>query len=257
MSVAPQLLGNNYPAFGTSTDIVGRISGWLATATTMYLYIAPIAPMVTIIRAKSTQQFDSTPYLVTCTTCILWVIYASLTPGRLNPLVTNGIGATAETCFLLIFIIYHTRPQRTILLAKIGLMLLFTGGIGFAAFVVDTKVSLDAAETSLGVVCTALNILTYASPLGVMSTVIRTRSVEFMPLGLSVATLLVSLIWAWYALWVGDLYIAICNNCGVALGIAQVLLYARYWRPADRRRLLNTQSSGKLSLPPTTLAAQS
>merc|ERR1712107_432322 len=123
--------------------------------------------------------------------------------------------------------------------------------------VVDTKVSLDAAETSLGVVCTALNILTYASPLGVMSTVIRTRSVEFMPLGLSVATLLVSLIWAWYALWVGDLYIAICNNCGVALGIAQVLLYARYWRPADLRRLLNTQSFPLLSLPPTTLAAQS
>ena len=76
-------------------------------------------------------------------------------------------------------------------------------------------------------------------------------------LGLSVATLLVSLIWAWYALWVGDLYIAICNNCGVALGIAQVLLYARYWRPADRRRLLNTQSFPLLSLPPTTLAAQS
>ena len=61
-----------------------------------------------------------------------------------------------------------------------------------------------------------------------MSTVVRTRSVEFMPLGLSLATLLCAAAWSVYAVYVADATILLPNALGVALALAQLALYARY-----------------------------
>jgi hypothetical protein len=61
-----------------------------------------------------------------------------------------------------------------------------------------------------------------------MGTVVRTRSVEFMPLGLSLATLLCAAAWSVYAVYVGDATILVPNIMGVALASAQLALYARY-----------------------------
>jgi hypothetical protein len=70
----------------------------------------------------------------------------------------------------------------------------------------------------------------YSSPLAVMSTVVRTRSVEFMPLGLSLGTLGCAASWSVFAIYVGDATILIPNILGVALALAQLALYARYYK---------------------------
>ena len=63
----------------------------------------------------------------------------------------------------------------------------------------------------------------YAAPLNVVRLVARTKSVEFMPLGLTVGTLACSVAWTAYALLVADLSILVPNLCGDVLGVVEVL----------------------------------
>ena len=59
----------------------------------------------------------------------------------------------------------------------------------------------------------------------VIGTVLRTRSVEYMPLPLSAMTLLCSSSWLWYSVLVVDTFIMVPNGIGVILGILQVLCW--------------------------------
>merc|ERR1712150_330131 len=91
-----------------------------------------------------------------------------------------------------------------------------------------SSLTAQTAEEVIGVVADVFNALMYGSPLGVMFTVIKTRSVESMPLGLTVGCLFASICWGSYAFWVGDPFMGLPNDVGVILGICQVALYIRY-----------------------------
>jgi hypothetical protein len=66
----------------------------------------------------------------------------------------------------------------------------------------------DSATTDLlGIAAAGFNTGMYASPLSAMATVVRTQSVEFMPLPLTLGTIWCSLAWGAYAFYVGDLFI--------------------------------------------------
>ena len=82
----------------------------------------------------------------------------------------------------------------------------------------------------------------YGAPLGVIGQVIRTKSVEFMPLPLTVTTFLCSIVWCSFAVYVRDMFMGVPNVIGIALAIAQLVLYGAY-RPG-----------GPLALGPAVLA---
>mmetsp|Transcript_166619 Transcript_166619/g.319823 ORF Transcript_166619/g.319823 Transcript_166619/m.319823 type:complete len:135 (+) Transcript_166619:65-469(+) len=87
----------------------------------------------------------------------------------------------------------------------------------------------DTLQTDfMGVLCLLINILMYGAPLGVVRQVIRTRSVEFMPLGLSLFTLMCSSSWFVYSFLVSDLWIFVPSASGVVLGILQLIIYSMY-----------------------------
>ena len=58
---------------------------------------------------------------------------------------------------------------------------------------------------AMGVACMGINILMYAAPLNAFREAIRTRSVEYVPLGLSVATIANAGVWLAYGLAVMDI----------------------------------------------------
>ena len=62
----------------------------------------------------------------------------------------------------------------------------------------------------------------YGAPLSVMWEVVRTKSVEFMPLPLSAMSFLNSAVWSLYGFYVQDTYIGMPNNLGTVLTVAQV-----------------------------------
>jgi len=63
----------------------------------------------------------------------------------------------------------------------------------------------------------------YGAPLSVMMEVIRTKSVEFMPLPLIAMSFLNSAVWTLYGLYVQDPYLGVPNCLGLMLSTAQVL----------------------------------
>ncbi|XP_042471552.1 bidirectional sugar transporter SWEET2a-like isoform X1 [Zingiber officinale] len=68
--------------------------------------------------------------------------------------------------------------------------------------------------------------------------VIRTRSVEFMPFYLSLATTLMSLSFFVYGMLLHDFFIYIPNGIGALLGVVQLLLYGYYGGKSRERSIL-------------------
>ncbi|KAI3759379.1 hypothetical protein L6452_07150 [Arctium lappa] len=81
----------------------------------------------------------------------------------------------------------------------------------------------------VGLICIVFNILMYASPLTVMKSVIKTKSVKYMPLSLAVASFLNGIVWVVYALLQFDPYILVPNALGTISAIIQLVLYATYY----------------------------
>ncbi len=61
-----------------------------------------------------------------------------------------------------------------------------------------------------------------------MGQVIKTRSVEFMPLTLTIMMLLNCTVWSSFCFYVGDLFIGVPNYIGIVLSVAQVALYVTF-----------------------------
>ena len=80
----------------------------------------------------------------------------------------------------------------------------------------------------IGYLSVASLISMFASPLFIINLVIRTKSVEFMPFYLSLATFLMSISFFGYGMLLHDFFIYIPNGIGTVLAIIQLLLYANY-----------------------------
>ena len=68
----------------------------------------------------------------------------------------------------------------------------------------------------------------FVSPLAAMGLVVRTRSVESLPLSTSAGMLLSSLVWSIYGVYVADFTILVPNVIGASLAFVQLALFARY-----------------------------
>lgn len=197
-----------------------------------------------IVRDGNIGGFDSVPYLASLLNCALWVSYSVLTPDRLSPLLTNAAGVVLQMTWCGLFLYFSERKGPLVI------KLVAIAAFWFAATFVDCEFvpylhikPLHRSETlkteALGTLCALFNIVMYASPLAVARKVIASRSVESMPLPLSVMTFLCCLLWFSYSLLVGDSWIFVPNVCGLVLGIVQLVLYTYYCkrrpRPASTR----------------------
>ena len=232
---------------------VAAILGYLGMFLALILFLVPSVTFKTIIKSKSTLEFDGTPYIFATLNCGLWVIYAlpSVTPDRIQPLIINSIGLVLEFMYCVLFAIYS---QGTSFKNNFGGSILFLIIIFIVVFVLfaDTH----DASAYLGILASALNIAMYGSPLSVMKRVWYSQSVEFMPLHLSLATFFCSFMWFLYGAFVMDFPIMFCNACGVILGIMQLCLYHRvsqypnlslidFDKIAENRKHFSDVASGK------------
>lgn len=218
-----------YPQIGESEGIVYQVLGWGSMASCIFLFTAPLTTMRTMFEHKSVLQFSDTPYVVSMANCVLWIIYTLYTPGRIQPLATNGFGALMQTIYIVFFLVYHTKTDRARLTLKLSVLL--AGGVilvSVAQFICHT---VEDRENIVGVVADIFNVGMYGAPLSVMGTVMKTKSVECMPLGLTLGTVFASIMWGTYAKWVGDGFMGLPNDLGLLLGVAQVLLYLKYRTP--------------------------
>ncbi|KAL0335470.1 UNVERIFIED_CONTAM: Bidirectional sugar transporter SWEET16 [Sesamum radiatum] len=105
--------------------------------------------------------------------------------------------------------------------------------VGMTYLMLDGEVRIDA----IGLMCSSLNIIMYASPLSAMKRVVRAKSVEYMPFLVSFFLFLNGGVWSLYALLAPDWFLGVPNAIGFALGTLQLVLYAIYVNPKPSNHL--------------------
>ncbi|KAF3322765.1 Bidirectional sugar transporter SWEET16 [Carex littledalei] len=206
---------------------VSFIVGIVGNVISILVFASPITTFWRIVRKKSTEDFKWLPYVTTLLSTSLWSFYGILKPDGILIVTVNGAGAVLEAIYVILYLIYA--PKQT----KLKMLKLVAAVIAFLALVV--LITLFAFHGSIrllvvGVLCAALTIGMYAAPMAAMTTVIKIRSVEYMPFSLSFFLFLNGGIWSIYALLVKDFFIGVPNAFGFALGTTQLIVYFIYMR---------------------------
>ncbi|GJW17246.1 bidirectional sugar transporter SWEET5-like protein [Tanacetum coccineum] len=184
---------------------------------------------MTIIKAKSVQAFKPDPYVATLLNCAMWMFYGLpiVHPDSLLVITINGAGLVIETIFIVIFFTYSTWGGRKKIIIILIIEAIFTAVV--VAITLTFFHTYEQRSMIVGLICIVFNILMYASPLTVMRMVIKTKSVRYMPLTLSLASFANSIVWCVYALLQFDPYILVPNGLGSISAIVQLVLYATYY----------------------------
>ncbi|XP_074267719.1 bidirectional sugar transporter SWEET9-like [Silene latifolia] len=219
------------------------------------VFLAPMPTFWRVFKNKSTQGFQAVPYLVSLFSCTLLLYYSFLKTEDAKLIITiNTIGFIIEAFYLTVFIIYAPTNVKVRTIKLLGLLnfgvlgLIVIATMGFVRGT-DTRVVFSKGgvrEQTVGWICTAVSITVFASPLTVMKTVIKTRSVEFMPFFLSFSLTICAVLWFIYGLLIQDFFIAMPNVLGFLLGIGQMVLYAIYKKlsPKNQQKTVEAEDGG-------------
>ncbi|XP_073007103.1 bidirectional sugar transporter SWEET4-like [Typha latifolia] len=218
-----------------SADGIRTAVGILGNAISLGLFLSPVPTFVRIWKKRSVEQFSPVPYLCTLLNCMMWVVYGLpvVHPHSLLVITINGSGMAIELSYVFLFLLYsHGRKRVQVLIA----LLLEVAFVGFVALLVLLLAHTHERRSMVvGILCVFFGTLMYVAPLSVMKMVIRTRSVEYMPLFLSLASFFNGVCWTAYALIRFDLYITIPNGLGVMFAVAQLVLYAMYYKSTQKQ----------------------
>nr|UJT76393.1 bidirectional sugar transporter SWEET2a [Hemerocallis fulva] len=193
----------------------------------LVLFIAPMHTFGRIIRNKSTEQFSGLPYIYALLNCLIcfWYGLPFVSHGVILVSTVNSIGACFQLAYVIIFIVFaDTRGKLKMSGLLVGVLVVFA---------LITYCSLEFFDHSMrqlfiGYLSIASLISMFASPLSVIRLVVRTRSVEFMPFYLSLATFLMSIAFFAYGMLLEDFFIYLPNGIGSILGVIQLLLYVYF-----------------------------
>ncbi|KAK6913756.1 SWEET sugar transporter [Dillenia turbinata] len=200
--------------------------GVIGNIISVLVFLSPVGTFLRIIKHRSTEEFESIPYVCTLLSSSLWTYYGLNKSGEILVSTVNGFGILVEATYVILFLIFAPPSMR----AKTA-TLVATLDIGFlAAAILVSRLALtgDACMNAMGYICAGLNIVMYGSPLAAMKTVVTTKSVEYMPFSLSFFLFLNGGIWTLYAVLVDDFFLGVANGVGFLLGTAQLVLYGMY-----------------------------
>ncbi|KAK6947952.1 SWEET sugar transporter [Dillenia turbinata] len=227
-------------AIRTALGILGNIISFV-------LFLSPVPTFVQIWKKGSVEQFSAVPYLATFGNCMLWVLYGVpvVHENSILVLTINGIGCLIEVSYLVLFVLYSDKKRRVMVLLISLVEVIFVGIL--AALVLTLAHTLKMRSLVVGILCIIFNILMYASPLSVMKMVITTKSVEYMPFSLSLAAFCNGLCWTAYALIPFDPFVAVPNGLGTLFGLAQLILYATFYK-STKRQVAERERKGQVGL---------
>ncbi|KAM3317820.1 hypothetical protein ACQJBY_035497 [Aegilops geniculata] len=200
--------------------------GLLGNVISFMTYLAPLPTFYRIYRSKSTQGFQSVPYVVALFSAMLWIYYALLKSGECLLITINSAGCVIETIYIIVYLTYAPKKAK-LFTAKI-LLLLNVGVFGLILLLTLLLSEGEKRVVMLGWVCVGFSVSVFVAPLSVIRLVVRTRSVEFMPFSLSLSLTVSAVVWFLYGLLIKDKYVALPNILGFAFGVIQMGLYALY-----------------------------
>ncbi|XP_020110791.1 bidirectional sugar transporter SWEET14-like [Ananas comosus] len=200
--------------------------GILGNIISLMVYLAPLPTFYRVYKKKSTEGFQSIPYIIALFSSMLWIYYAILKPDASLLITINSIGCAIEAIYIITYLVFAPKNVK-IFTAKI-LLLLIVGAYG-TILLLTLLLSKDSSRVHLvGWICMGFSVTVFVAPLSIMRLVIRTKSVEFMPFSLSFFLTLSAVVWFFYGLLTKDIYVALPNVLGFLFGIMQMVLYVAY-----------------------------
>ncbi|XP_050376697.1 bidirectional sugar transporter N3-like [Argentina anserina] len=200
--------------------------GILGNIVSFIVFLAPVPTFYRVYKKKSTEGFQSIPYVFALFSATIWIYYASLKTDEMLLITINGFGCVIETIYIAMYIAYAPKQARKNTLRL--LLLINFGGFCLILLLSHFLAQGPTRVKVLGWVCVAFSVSVFAAPLSIMRLVIRTKSVEFMPFSLSFFLTLSAIMWLFYGLLLKDLYVAAPNILGFSFGVVQMILYAVY-----------------------------
>ena len=202
--------------------------GWIGTVLAVLVFAAPIETMVRVYLRRELGDFDSLPFCAMLVMALLWMVYALpfVTPCRSQILVCNAFGVVLNCGYIGIFVAYADAGRRLRIIGGAMLSLALAFIVSGTALAIDASPGIPVtASTIMGYACIAGAVAAFASPLAILSVVLRTRSVQYMPLTLTLTIALNCLVWTVYGAMTHDGFVLACNGSGLALGLVQLAVY--------------------------------
>ncbi|KAK7340946.1 hypothetical protein VNO77_21664 [Canavalia gladiata] len=212
--------------FSFSDQEMVLIFGLLGNIVSFLVFLAPLPTFYKIFKSKSSDGFQSIPYVVALLSALLLLYYGFIKTHATLIITINCIGCVIEVSYLTMYIIYAPKKQKisTLLLILVADI----GGFGMTLIISNFAVKGINRVHAVGMICAVFNIAVFAAPLSIMRRVIKTKSVEFMPFSLSLFLTLCATMWFFYGLFDKDYYIMLPNVLGFLFGISQMILYLIY-----------------------------
>lgn len=185
--------------------------GILGNITTGLVYLSPAKTFWRIARNRSTEEFESIPYICKLLNAYQWVYYGIIKPNSVLVATINGFGAVVELVFIVIFLMFaSTQKMRVRTAILFGVLDLVFPAVSFLLMqlMLHRQLRIDIS----GIFCVVFSMITYGSPLSAMKTVVATKSVEYMPFLLSFFLFINGGVWTVYAFLTEDYFIGIPNG---------------------------------------------
>ncbi|XP_051149299.1 bidirectional sugar transporter SWEET4-like [Andrographis paniculata] len=218
-----------------SKDDARTVLGIIGNIVSLILFVSPLPTFRRIWKKRSVEEYSAAPYLATFVNCGLWVLYGlpMVHPHSTLVVTINGAGFVIEILYLSMFLVFAGGGKKRLTVAAIlAAECAFLGVL--AALVLSLARTTKLRSTVVGSICIAGNILMYAAPLSVMKMVIVTKSVEYMPFFVSLFSFFNGLCWSAYAFIRFDPFILAPNASGTLLGLAQLILYATFYKSTKK-----------------------
>ncbi|XP_006663471.1 bidirectional sugar transporter SWEET14-like [Oryza brachyantha] len=207
--------------------------GLLGNIISFMTYLAPLPTFYRIYKSKSTQGFQSIPYVVALFSAMLWIYYALLKSDECLLITINSAGCVIETLYIAVYLVYAPKKAR-VFTARL-LLLVNVGVFGLILLLTLLLSAGPRRVVVLGWVCVGFSVSVFVAPLSIMRLVVRTKSVEFMPFSLSLSLTVSAVVWFLYGLLIKDKYVALPNVLGFTFGVIQMGLYAMYRNSTPKR----------------------
>lgn len=214
--------------------------GLLGNIISFMVFLAPIPTFYRIYKKKSSEGYQSIPYVVALFSAVLWIYYAFLKSNATLLVTINSVGIFIQTFYIFFHFFYASRKAKV---QSVKLLLVFiVCGMGIVG-VNQAFVKPSERVIIVGWICLVFSLCVFVAPLCILRQVVRTKSVEHMPFLLSLFLTISAVMWFFYGLLLKDFNIAIPNVLGFIFGVLQMILYAMY-RSKDKiieKKLPETQ----------------
>jgi len=205
---------------------LSNVFGILGIIVALILFLSPVPTIRRIFRERNSLEYSQLPFICQVVESSFWTLWAISVGDRLEMLVNNIIGISFMLIYIIIFSSFVPASKRSTTALHLSVAAVLVG-VGVAALCLLPK---SSGSLSLSIAAVVLNCIKYASPLSVARMVVQTKSVEFLPLPLTLACFACSVLWGTYGLLLNDMWILVPNIAGVVCSILQVILWCCYCR---------------------------